>query len=232
MIGAVRMRLTAGGIVLACAWWAPAWGQDVPVESGQARQTERGGETEAAGLAEIEARAAADSGDFQAQLDLGAAYYQADRLEDAVGAFLRAVALDSTSVPAWVNLGVALVDLGRVDEAVSALERALAVHPDNPAALTNLAIAHYTSGRTETAVGLLTRAIAIDSGDQLAHFQLGIAFADTKLFEEAVREWQAVIAAGAETAAGRRALKNIERIEGIFTAERLRQRQDAIRSRR
>jgi len=183
-------------------------------------------------LAGAEARAQVAPGDFQAQLDLGAAYYEADRLEEAAAAFRRAIEIDSTSVPALVNLGVTLIDLDRVEEAVPVLEHALAVRPEDPATLANLGIAHYAAGRTEAAVGFLLQAIALDPGDPLAHFHLGIAFAQARLYEEAVREWQAVIAADPEAVAGRQALENIERIEAMYRAERMRNRQEAMIDRR
>ncbi len=178
-----------------------------------------------------EARAAASPRDLDALMDLGEACYNADLLEEAAGAFRQAVAVAPESVPALVNLGVTLNDLGQAQEAATHLERALALRPEDAAVRTNLAIARYTLGETERAVELLTQVIEQEPANQLAHFQLGVMFAEARLFEEAVAEWQAVVAAGPETVEGRQARENLERLEAILASERHRQRQDAIRSR-
>jgi len=178
----------------------------------------------------VVAQAAQNPGDLKAQMDLGTAYYEADFLEGAARAFRQALAIDSSSVPALVNLGVTLNDLGQAQEAVIYLERAVALRADDATARTNLAIAYHSLGETERSVGLLRQALEQDPDHQLAHFQLGVAFAEARLFEEAVTEWQAVVAAGPQTAEGQQAQENLQRVEAIFAAER--QRQDAIRSRR
>ncbi len=207
---AVRWEgLVAAVMLMAGTGWAPAAAEGVD-------------------LAGAEAGARVSPGDLQALLALGAAYYEADSLDQAVAVFQRAVAIDSTSVPALVNLGVTLIDLNRAEEAVAVLERALTLRPADAAILANLGIGHYAAGRTEEAVGLLQQAIALDPGNPLAHFHLGIAFAQAQLYEEAVREWEAVIAAGPETSAGKQALDNIERIKGIYRAERRRNQQETL----
>jgi tetratricopeptide (TPR) repeat protein len=171
-------------------------------------------------LTEAIARAQASPGDAEAQHDLGVLCYEADRLEDATAAFRRAVAIDSTHVPALVNLGVALIDLGRAEESLAHLARAVRLSPDDVSALTNLAIARYSLGDIEAAVGGLVQAIELDPGNQVAHFHLGIAFAEAQLYEEAVREWQAVTAADPDSPAGIQATRNIERVESILKLER------------
>jgi tetratricopeptide (TPR) repeat protein len=230
MRGTTTALLVALVALTACAGQVEAQvgdSQPVSIGAGSRPSTDERG-----GLAAAEAKAAANPQDLQSQLDLGAAYYNADSLRLAADAFRRALAIDAASVPALVNLGVVLNDLGLAPEAVGYLEQAVALKPDDVAARTNLAMAHYTSGDIETAVRLLVQVIERDPGNQLAHFQLGAAFADAQLFEEALSEWRAVIAADPETAAGKQALQNIQRVEAIFAAERVRQQQDAIRSSR
>ena len=41
---------------------------------------------------------------------------------------------------------------------------------------------------------LYQRALAIDPNSAQAHYNLGLAFAETKVFKEAVVEWQKVVA--------------------------------------
>src|SRR5205085_305442 len=63
------------------------------------------------------------------------------RMDEALAAFDRAVALDPANAEAHANRGVALSDLGRPVEAVTAYEAALAIRPDFLEALNGLGIA-------------------------------------------------------------------------------------------
>lgn len=64
------------------------------------------------------------------------------QLDEAVGAFQRAVARDARLDRAWYGLGLALLRLGRHDEAVQALERNTELQPMSPYGWYHLARAH------------------------------------------------------------------------------------------
>ena len=96
-------------------------------------------------LPRLERAAAArpDEPDFHG--NLGIAYAAIDRLDDAVAAHRRAIALHR-SPKAYTNLGLALVELDRHDDAVAAYDQALALDPAFAEARWNRAIARLAQG--------------------------------------------------------------------------------------
>ena len=154
--------------------------------------------------------------DPEAFSELGHAYYEAGNLEDALEAFRAAVDLDPDHLEAIVNVGVVLNEMGMPSNALDMFRKALQVAPDDVLAICNEAISYYALGETEKAVRDLVRATEIDPRNQLAHFQLGIAFADAKIYKEAIREWEAVIAADSTTEAAAQAGANIRRLQAML----------------
>jgi cytochrome c-type biogenesis protein CcmH/NrfG len=63
--------------------------------------------------------------------NLGNAYLQAGRVQDAIGHLEQAVRLNPDYVEAHVNLGFALAQRGKFDEAVQHWEAALRLDPGN-----------------------------------------------------------------------------------------------------
>ena len=63
------------------------------------------------------------------------------RLDEAIAAYNRAIALKPDYAEAHNNLGIALKDQGRLDEAIAAYHRAIALKPDHAEAHNNLGIA-------------------------------------------------------------------------------------------
>jgi tetratricopeptide (TPR) repeat protein/TolB-like protein len=89
--------------------------------------------------------------------NLGAAYFSADRWEEAVPAFQKAVALDPGMN---YNLGVAQFYLGKHQEAAQAFEAVLANDPDHANAALSLADTYRWSGQLEKAAAMYDRARA------------------------------------------------------------------------
>ena len=67
---------------------------------------------------------------------------RADRLDEALHAFERALALDEKLDRAWYGLGLVLIRLRRFDEAVTALERNTELQPMSPYGWYQLARVH------------------------------------------------------------------------------------------
>jgi tetratricopeptide (TPR) repeat protein len=67
---------------------------------------------------------------------------QAERFDEAEGAFRRAVEIDPKLDRAWYGLGLAQLRLGRLDEAITALKRNTELQPMSPYGWTQLARAH------------------------------------------------------------------------------------------
>lgn len=90
-------------------------------------------------------RAAAD------WFNLGYLLESAARLDEAEGAFRRALALDPKLDRAWYGLGVTLIRLGRADDALAALERNTELQPMSPYGWYQMARLHADQRRADQA---------------------------------------------------------------------------------
>jgi Flp pilus assembly protein TadD len=77
--------------------------------------------------------------DPPALVQLAQIYMRQQRLEEAIPAFRRALAIRPDDSRTLGSLGIALASTGRLDEAIAAFERALALDPGNTSARANLA---------------------------------------------------------------------------------------------
>jgi tetratricopeptide (TPR) repeat protein len=144
-------------------------------------------------LAQMAEAAKLNPQDARAQYELGNAYYDAGKLQEAIKAYEQAVAADSTQKEALVNLGNAYNESGKLQEAVSTFERALRVDPRDDKALSNLGNSYYALGQYDDGMKAYKRALEVNPKCFQAHYNIGVAFADAGIFREAVREWLKVI---------------------------------------
>ncbi len=126
--------------------------------------------------------------------NLGTAFYEAGRHDDAAASFRRAIQVQADYVPAFNNLGVALRAAGRTDEAIGAYRQGLAVRDDYPDLHYNLANALLAIGRPAEAAEHLARAAAANGDSAGVHNNLGAALADQGRFVEAIAEFERAVA--------------------------------------
>jgi len=166
-----------------------------------------------------------DSTDAQLRFFSGNAYYsfasgldasasnRSAYFDSATVQYRRATSLDSTMSKSWVNLGLAYSEWGRRNEARKALEKAIAVNPKDVLAYCHLGYLDHVTGDLTGAMTMYRQALAIDPNSAQAHYNLGLAFAEQKIFDEAVREWQLVIKADPNGDLGRTAAENVKIIQ-------------------
>jgi hypothetical protein len=111
----------------------------------------------AAAREEAEAAAALAPSLPQPRYILGLIARGDNRVDDAVAAFQRVLALDPEDVGSNVNLGQIYLQQRRYDEAVAALRKAVSLDPLNSTALYNLGIALTRSGNGEEGQRFLER---------------------------------------------------------------------------
>ncbi len=121
-----------------------------------------------------------------AHLNLGAALFEAGRVEEGYAASRVAVEQRPDAASARVNLGRALLLKGRFDEAEEQLSRALALDPRNKDAAQNMAELRRRQGRYQEAVARFRKLLARDRDNALAHAGLGTSLYGLKRYEEAV----------------------------------------------
>jgi tetratricopeptide (TPR) repeat protein len=123
--------------------------------------------------------------------NLGTTLQESGRVDEAVEAFQRALALEPDYAPAHNSLGSVLRQQGRHDEAIAQLESALRLQPDFDAARFNLANARADRGDWARAIAeyetlLRRRPDAVD-----VQSNLGIALAGANRPGEAVEHFRA-----------------------------------------
>lgn len=146
-------------------------------------------------LAFLRARLAAGKAGEAAELyfQMGNTFFAMEELDSAITYYGRAVEVDTTFSRAWVNMGIVYDAQNQGSAAQRAFEQALQADPHDVLAICHLGFAHFTRGETDRAVELYMEALAIDPNSAQAHYNLGLAFADARIFAEALLEWEKVI---------------------------------------
>jgi len=96
--------------------------------------------------------------------NLGAAYHQMDRFEDALAAYRKSIAIEPTT-GAYSNAGTTEFFLGRYADASRDFERAVALTPGSYDGWANLADAYFWSGQKAPAQDAYARAIRLARSD-------------------------------------------------------------------
>ena len=107
----------------------------------------------------------------------GAALDDMGRLEDALDAYDKALALDPESAHIHSNRGNTLDDLGRTDDALAAHDRGLALDPGNAYVHNNRGVTLRHMGRFEEALAAYDKALALDPDLSFPHENKGITLA-------------------------------------------------------
>jgi tetratricopeptide (TPR) repeat protein len=119
---------------------------------------------------------------------------QAERLEEAVQAYARALDPAHRRPEVAFNLGNALYALERLDDAAAAFGLALELDPEYVEAWNNLGNALSLLGRHAEARARFEHALALEPGYADAHFNLGETLAALGDVEGARRHWRAYLA--------------------------------------
>jgi tetratricopeptide (TPR) repeat protein len=125
--------------------------------------------------------------------NLGEAYHNQGRFDDAVREYQTAVNIDPNLVEPHYNLGVVYRIQGRLDDAVREYQTAVKLKPDYADAHTNLGEAYHKQGRLDDAIKEYQTAINLEPDHVKAHNNLGVAYHNQGRFDEAIKEYQTVI---------------------------------------
>ncbi len=125
-----------------------------------------------------------------AHYNLGNAYSQARRFQDAATEYQQAVRLKPDLAEAHNNLAFTLLQIGDVSDAVEHLEQVVRIKPNSVEGHFNLANAYSQLGRGQDAMSHWEQAVRIDPNYTEAHVSLGFALAQQGRFEEAAQHWE------------------------------------------
>jgi tetratricopeptide (TPR) repeat protein len=129
--------------------------------------------------------------------NLGVAYMNQQRFEQALENFEQAAALDSGLGAARLNRGIALLNLQRLDAARAALEKTGGEQPKNPRAWYNLGLLYRNAGEAEKALEAFGRAAALDAEDADTQYFLGASYAQLQQYAPAIAAFERALALNA-----------------------------------
>jgi serine/threonine protein kinase/Flp pilus assembly protein TadD len=141
---------------------------------------------------------------------LGIALRNKNELEEAEGAYRKALALDPNFARAHVNLGVTLEHQNRVDEAIREYRTAIALDPRNINAHRNLGVALRDKKPACDALCLFGTAAAPGPRFALAPYSVGLALERRRQLDEVIREFRTVTTLDPNDAPAREALEQAE----------------------
>jgi Tfp pilus assembly protein PilF len=125
--------------------------------------------------------------------NLGVAYMDQQRPEDALKEFKRAIAADSENYIPQLNEAIALLNMQRADEAREILEEITQSEPADARGWYNLGLLEKSAGNSEAALAAFTRALVIDPDDADTFYFLGALKSQLHQYPEAIKEFQAAL---------------------------------------
>ncbi len=121
--------------------------------------------------------------------NLGVAYMNQQRFQQAQQLFEQALAADSKLAVARLNLGIALHSQQKIDPARAALEEAVAKLPGDPHGWFNLGLTYKDKGNIEKALAAFRRVTEI-AEDADAHYFIGLLLTQKQKYAEAVAAFE------------------------------------------
>lgn len=129
----------------------------------------------------------------QELLNLGFAFYQQGRLEEARAAFRRTVEIKPDLAEAYNNLGLIDAAQNHIQEAIAGYRRALALKPSFAHAHNNLALAQRQVGQLDAAIESCRAAVAHSPDFPQARSNLGCFLQEAGKYEEAIEVLKAAL---------------------------------------
>jgi tetratricopeptide (TPR) repeat protein len=130
---------------------------------------------------------------FLAYNNLGAAYSNLCRWQEAIEAFKQSMRFKPDYAEAHCNLGIAYGNLGRWQEATEACKQAIRFKPNYAEAYSNLGAAYSSVGRNLEAIETCMQSIQIKPDCAEAHYNLGVAYGHLGRWQEAVEAYRQAI---------------------------------------
>jgi tetratricopeptide (TPR) repeat protein len=133
--------------------------------------------------------------------NLGDAFYQQGRMNEAIAQFQKTLAIDPDNPEANYDLGNAFFQQGRMDEAIAQFQKTLAINSSDMDVHYNYADVHNNlgnvflrQGRMDEAVAQFQTALAINPKDANTHYNLGNVFRQQGGVNEAIAQFQKALA--------------------------------------
>jgi Tetratricopeptide repeat len=148
-------------------------------------------------------------GDARLHAELGACYFEAGRVNDALKELREAARLDPTALRAY-DVGRVLLMAGRLPEAGAAFNQALALKGDMPEAYYGLGLVFDALGRIDEAIDAYTRALRFNIDYADVHFNLARVLTARGRTAEAIAHYEEVLKLRPDDAETRSALVRLK----------------------
>ena len=125
---------------------------------------------------------------------MGNALKDQGKLEAAIEAYNKALALKPDYADAYFNMGVALKEQGKLEEAIEAYNKALALKPDYADAYNNMGVTLQEQGKLEEAIEAYNKAFAIKPDYAEAYNNMGVTLKDQGKLEAAIEAYNKALA--------------------------------------
>ncbi len=122
--------------------------------------------------------------------NLGIAYMDQQRPQDALKAFEEAAAADPANYIPRVNQGIALLNMQRTDDVRKILTDASQAAPGDAHVWYNLGLLEKSAGNAEAAIAQFEKVVAIDPNDADTHYFIGLLESQHHEYPKAIAEFQ------------------------------------------
>ncbi len=161
-----------------------------------------------------------------AYLNIGNIMDDAQRYDEAIDSYQKALAINPKDDDALYNLGLSYRNAGRPEKAIESWKSASSLNPQNPRPLLAIADYYYKGGYLDMASDEYQRILRRWPDLQDAHFSLGAIYFRKNLVDYAMGEFAKVVELNERNEMGRKALINL----GILTARKAPTSEPALQS--
>lgn len=120
--------------------------------------------------------------------NLGSAYMDRNRLEDAMKATQKAISLNPVFDKSHYNLGIIYASQNRLEDAIDAYKAAIRLNPAFAGAHVNLGIAYRRHNQPDEAMVEFKEAVRLKPDYAEARVNLGVAYINENKLDDAIRE--------------------------------------------
>ena len=132
--------------------------------------------------------------------NLGDAYANAARFDEAINACDKALELEPNYPLAYSSRGLARAGIGRLSEAIQDYDRAIALKPDDAQAYNNRGVAYARAGRSDEALRDYDEAVKLNPDYAEAYSNRGSVYTRLGRPADAIRDYDRAIALNADFA--------------------------------
>ena len=109
--------------------------------------------------------------------NIGVLRHEQGKLDQAIDAYRKAIAINPNYFEGYSNLGVALKEQGNLDQAIDSYRQAITINPDYSEGYNHLGTALKEQGKLNQAIGAYQKAIKVDPNyieayNNLSHLEL------------------------------------------------------------